>query len=68
MAEGVSVYRFRKSSGDVYVLWREGDRETTVKLPVDWKTAKVTDIHGGVIDASPSRLTVSESPTFVSER
>ena len=63
LGKGVFAYRFRKPSGDVFVLW--ADRDMVVSLPVGAGRVTVTDIYGRTGDGEATRLPVTSLPIFV---
>lgn len=63
LAVGVWAFRFAKPPSEVYVVWADSAR--VVSLPATSKSIIVTDIFGKTLQASPSQLSVTETPVFV---
>lgn len=59
----VTAYRFKKSSGDIYVLW--STEKVQVRLQLDTESVSITNIQGNVSKATPDMITVDASPIFI---
>jgi hypothetical protein len=68
MGESVFACRFKRPSGDVYVLWCRNDKGVPVSLPVKSKSLRVTDISGKTAETLTSKLQIDVSPVFVEEK
>lgn len=63
LGKGVFAYRFKKPSGDVFVLW--ADRDMVVTLPVGTTTVKVISIYGKTLEMEAAQLPLANLPIFV---
>jgi len=60
---GVNACRFSKSSGEVYVLWSDTERDVVLKA--SRSKARVTDAAAHTTEQNTSRIRVSRQPVFV---
>lgn len=60
---GTTIYRFTKSSGEIYVLWSDDDRK--IDLRVTRRRARVTDETARETEQDTTRIRVGKKPVFV---
>jgi hypothetical protein len=66
LGAGTTGYRFERSTGDVYVVWR--DKTGQVALSLEAKALTITDINGGTIAAASQTLDAGPNPIFIESK